>query len=213
YSRSYPSTVKPMMQLVDMAPGVSRIATTNMMMTKRGPIFLSDTAINPNPSADDLAKIALMTAKTVRLFGMEPVIAMASFSNFGSSQDKSAQKVAEAVAYLHKYYPDLIVDGEIQADFALNPEMLMKKFPFSKLAGKKVNTLIFPNLESANIIYKMMKELDKSVSIGPIMMGLDKPVHIFQLGASVGEMVNMAAVAVVDAQEKEKKNRAIKVNF
>jgi len=213
YSRSYPSTVKPMMQLIDKAPGVSRIATTNMMMTKRGPIFLSDTAINPNPTADDLAKIALMTAKTVRLFGMEPVIAMVSFSNFGSSQDKSAQKVAEAVAYLHKYYPDLIVDGEIQADFALNSEMLQKKFPFSKLAGKKVNTLIFPNLEAANINYKMLKELDKSVSIGPIMMGMDKPVHIFQLGASVGEMVNMAAVAVVDAQEKEKRNKAIKVNF
>jgi len=213
YSRSYPSTVKPMMQLIDKAPGVSRIATTNMMMTKRGPIFLSDTAINPNPTADDLAKIALMTAKTVRLFGMTPVIAMVSFSNFGSSQDKSAQKVAEAVAYLHKYYPDLIVDGEIQADFALNSEMLQKKFPFSKLAGKKVNTLIFPNLEAANINYKMLKELDKSVSIGPIMMGMDKPVHIFQLGASVEEMVNMAAVAVVDAQEKEKKNKAIKVNF
>lgn len=213
YSRSYPSVVKPMMQLIDKAPGVSRIATTNMMMTKRGPIFLSDTAINPNPTADDLAKIALMTAKTVRLFGMEPVIAMVSFSNFGSSNDKSAQKVAEAVSYLHKYYPDLIVDGEIQADFALNAEMLQKKFPFSKLAGKKVNTLIFPNLESANINYKMLKELDNVVSIGPIMMGMDKPVHIFQLGASVEEMVNMAAVAVVDAQEKEKKNKSIKVNF
>ncbi|MEZ0005297.1 malate dehydrogenase (oxaloacetate-decarboxylating)(NADP+) [Flavobacterium sp. 28YEA47A] len=213
YSRSYPSVVKPMMQLIDKAPGVSRIATTNMMMTKRGPIFLSDTAINPNPTADELAKIALMTAKTVRMFGMEPVIAMVSFSNFGSSNDAGARKVAEAVAYLHKYYPDLIVDGEIQADFALNSEMLQKKFPFSKLAGKKVNTLIFPNLEAANINYKMLKELDKSVSIGPIMMGMDKPVHIFQLGASVEEMVNMAAVAVVDAQEKEKKQKSIKVNF
>ena len=213
YSRSYPSVVKPMMQLIDKAPGVSKIATTNMMMTKRGPIFLSDTAINPNPTADELAKIALMTAKTVRMFGMEPVIAMVSFSNFGSSNDEGARKVAEAVAYLHKYYPDLVVDGEIQADFALNSEMLQQKFPFSKLAGKKVNTLIFPNLESANINYKMLKELDKSVSIGPIMMGMDKPVHIFQLGASVEEMVNMAAVAVVDAQEKEKKQKSIKVNF
>ncbi|WP_306564831.1 NADP-dependent malic enzyme [Flavobacterium lindanitolerans] len=213
YSRSYPSVVKPMMQLIDKAPGVSKIATTNMMMTKRGPIFLSDTAINPNPTADELAKIALMTAKTVRMFGMEPIIAMVSFSNFGSSNDEGARKVAEAVAYLHKYYPDLVVDGEIQADFALNSEMLQQKFPFSKLAGKKVNTLIFPNLESANINYKMLKELDKSVSIGPIMMGMDKPVHIFQLGASVEEMVNMAAVAVVDAQEKEKKQKSIKVNF
>lgn len=203
YSRSYPSTVKPIMQLIDRAPGVSRIATTNMMLTKRGPIFLSDTAINPNPSAEDIAKIALMTAHTVRMFGMEPVLALVSFSNFGSSTDPSAVKVREAAAILHNNYPDLIVDGEIQADFALNPEMLKDKFPFSKLAGKKVNTLIFPNLESANITYKLLKELDRVVSIGPIMMGMDKPVHIFQLGASVEEMVNMAAVAVVDAQEKE----------
>lgn len=210
YSRSYPAVVKPIMQLIGKAPGVTRIATTNMMMTKRGPIFLSDTAINPDPSADDLAKIALMTARTVRMFGMEPVVAMVSFSNFGSSSDRSANKVREAVAFLHKNYPELIVDGEVQADFALNPDMLKDKFPFSKLAGKKVNTLIFPNLESANITYKLLKELNKVVSIGPIMLGMDKPVHIFQLGASVEEMVNMAAVAVVDAQEKEKRLKIAK---
>jgi len=213
YSRSYPSVVKPIMSLIDKAPGVTRIATTNMMMTSRGPMFLSDTAINPDPTADDLAKIALMNAKTVRMFGMEPVIAMVSYSNFGSSDSPSAIKVREAVAYLHKYYPDLIVDGEIQADFALNPEMLKNKFPFSKLAGKKVNTLIFPNLEAANINYKMLKELYQVDSIGPIMLGLDKPVHIFQLGASVEEMVNMAAVAVVDAQEKEKRYKSIQVSI
>lgn len=210
YSRSYPSTVKPIMQLIEKAPGVTRIATTNMMLTKRGPIFLSDTAINPEPTADDLAKIALMTARTVRMFGMEPVLAMVSFSNFGSSSDRSAVKVRQAVDFLHQNYPDLIVDGEIQADFALNPDMLRDKFPFSKLAGKKVNTLIFPNLEAANITYKLLKELDKVVSIGPIMLGMDKPVHIFQLGASVEEMVNMAAVAVVDAQEKEKRLKIAK---
>ncbi len=210
YSRSYPSTVKPIMQLIEKAPGVSKIATTNMMLTKRGPMFLSDTAINPDPTAEDIAKIALMTARTVRMFGMEPVLAMVSFSNFGSSTDQSAVKVREAVAYLHKNYPELIVDGEIQADFALNPEMLKDKFPFSKLAGKKVNTLIFPNLDAANITYKLLKELDNVVSIGPIMLGMDKPVHIFQLGASVEEMVNMAAVAVVDAQEKEKRLKMTK---
>jgi len=205
FSRSYPSTVKPVMQVIERAHGISRIATTNMMLTKRGPIFLSDTAINPDPSAEDLAKIAIMTAKTVRMFGMEPVVAMVSFSNFGSSTHPNAVKVRKAVDILHNEYPDLIVDGEIQADFALNPEMLKDKFPFSKIAGKKVNTLVFPNLESANITYKLLKELDKVVSIGPIMMGMDKAVHIFQLGASVEEMVNMAAVAVVDAQEKEKR--------
>ncbi|MDD3003362.1 NADP-dependent malic enzyme [Flavobacterium sp.] len=205
YSRSYPSVIKPMMQLIDKAPGISLIATANMMMTNRGPMFLSDTAINPSPTAEDLAKIALMTAKTVRMFGMEPVMAMVSYSNFGSSESPNVNKVRDAVAYLHKFYPDLIVDGEIQADFALNPEMIQKKFPFSKIAGKKVNTLIFPNLESANITYKLLKELYKTDSIGPIILGMDKPVHIFQLGASVEEMVNMAAVAVVDAQEKEKR--------
>ena len=210
YSRSYPSVIKPMMQLIDKAPGISLFATANVMMTNRGPMFLSDTAINPNPSADDLAKIALMTAKTVKMFGMEPVMAMVSYSNFGSSDSPNVHKIREAVTYLHKYYPDLIVDGEIQADFALNPEMHLKKFPFSKLAGKKVNTLIFPNLESANITYKLLKELYNTDSIGPIILGMDKPVHIFQLGASVEEMVNMAAVAVVDAQEKGKRKNAIR---
>jgi malate dehydrogenase (oxaloacetate-decarboxylating)(NADP+) len=210
YSRSYPNVVKPVMELIDKQQGVSRIATTNIMNTKRGPLFLSDTAINPNPSAEELAKIALMTAKTVRLFGIEPVIAMISFSNFGSSSSDSPIKVRQAVKILHENYPDLIVDGEIQTDFALNSDMLKSKFPFSKLANKKVNTLIFPNLDAANITYKMLKELDKVVSIGPIMMGLDKPVHIFQLGASVEEMVNMAAVAVVDAQEKLKNKLKVK---
>lgn len=206
HSRSYPSVVKPMLQLIDKAPGVSIVATTNLMMTARGPMFLSDTAININPSADELAKIAIMTANAAKMFGIEPVIAMVSFSNFGSSSNVGASKVREAVAYLHKNHPELIVDGEIQADFALNHEMLEKKFPFSKLAGKKVNTLIFPNLESANITYKLLKELNNVESIGPIMLGMGKPVHVFQLGARVEEMVNMAAIAVIDAQEKEKNN-------
>ncbi len=211
HSRSYPSVVKPMLQIIEKAPGASLVATANMMMTSRGPMFLSDTAININPSADDLAKIAVMTAKTAKMFGVEPVIAMVSYSNFGSSTNPGASKVREAVAYLHKNHPELIIDGEIQADFALNPELLQEKFPFSKLAGKKVNTLIFPNLESANITYKLLKELNKVDSIGPIMLGMGKPVHIFQLGASVEEMVNMSAIAVIDAQEKQiKKNNSTK---
>lgn len=205
YSRSYPSVVKPMLQLIDKAPGVSLVATTNLMITNRGPMFLSDTAINTNPTAEELAKIAIMTAKAAKMFGIEPVIAMISFSNFGSSVNDSASKVSKAVEYLHTNHPDMIIDGEIQADFALNPEMLTAKFPFSKLAGKKVNTLIFPNLEAANITYKLLKELNKIDSIGPIMLGMGKPVHLFQLGASVEEMVNMAAIAVIDAQEMEKK--------
>ncbi len=207
YSRSYPNAIKPILHLIDKAPGIDKIATTNLLLTKRGPMFLSDTAINPNPTSEELARIALMTAKTVRMFGLEPIVAMVSFSNFGSSPLESPQKVKKAVEILHRDYPDLIVDGDIQVDFALNPDMLKETFPFSKLVGKKVNTLIYPNLESANISYKSIKELYEVDSVGPIILGLEKPVHIFQMGASVEEMVNMAAVAVVDAQEKQKRKR------
>lgn len=204
YSRSYPTVVKPMLELIGTAKGVQKIATTNLMLTERGPMFLSDTSINIDPSARELAKIAQMTALTVKMFGFEPNIAMLSYSNFGSSNHEKAQKVRDAVAYLHKYYPDITVDGDVQSDFGLNKKMLSEKFPFSKLAGKEVNTLVFPNLDAANITYKLMKELNKADSIGPIMLGMSKPVHIIQLGASVDEMINMAAVVVVDAQEKEK---------
>ena len=207
YSRAYPTVVKPMLELIGMAKGVTRVAATNLMNTSRGPLFISDTSINIDPSAKDLAKIAQMTARTVQLFGMDPVMAMVSYANFGSSKDPRAKKVKDAVTYLHRFFPDLVVDGELQADFALNKEMLQSKFPFSKLAGKKVNTLIYPDLDSANSTYKLIKELNNVDSIGPILMGMKKPVHVLQLGASVEEMVNMAAVAVVDAQEKEKKTK------
>ena len=205
YSSNYPSVVKPMIELIGMSKGVTRIATTNLMMTERGPMFLSDTSINLDPPAKDLAKIAIMTANAVKMFGLNPVVAMVSYSNFGSSNYDNATKIREAVSYLHRNHPDLIVDGELQTDFALNKELLQEIFPFSKLAGKKVNTLIFPNLDAANITYKLLKELNKADSIGPIMMGMKKPVHILQLGASVDEIVNMTAIAVVDAQHKGKK--------
>ncbi|GAL62898.1 NADP-dependent malic enzyme [Algibacter lectus] len=204
YSRNYPTVVKPMLELIGLAKGISRAATTNLMMTKRGPLFLSDTSINIDPTAKDLAKITQMTSKVVQMFGLEPVMAMVSYSNFGSSINDRASKVREAVSFLHRHYPEMIVDGELQTDFALNDEMLREKFPFSKLVGKKVNTLIFPNLDSANITYKLLKELNEAESIGPIMMGMRKPVHILQLGANVDEIVNMAAIAVIDAQHKEK---------
>lgn len=205
YSRSYPSVVKPILELIGLDKGVTRIAATNLLMTQRGPMFLSDTSINIDPDSKDLATIANMTATTVKMFGIEPVVAMISFSNFGSSQHPNAKKVREAVTYLHKFYPNLMVDGELQTDFALNNEMLQDMFPFSKLAGKKVNTLIFPNLDSANITYKLLKELNKADNIGPIMMGLKKPAHILQLDASVDEIVNMTAIAVIDAQKKQKR--------
>ena len=135
---------------------------------------------------------------------MEPVMAMVSYSNFGSSENDNASKVREAVAYLHRHFPELAVDGELQTDFALNDAMLRERFPFSKLVGKKVNALVFPSLDAANITYKLLKELNDAESIGPIMMGMRKPVHILQLGASVDEIVNMTAISVIDAQQKEK---------
>ena len=204
YSRSYPVTFKPIIETIGKAKGIKKVATTNLMITNKGPLFFSDTSINIEPSSKELATIAKMTSETVRMFGIKPVIAMVSYSNFGSNSHPSALKVNDAVKYLHKYYPELDIDGEIQTDFALNREMLKDRFGFSKLSGKKVNTLIFPNLDSANTNYKLVKELDKALSIGPIMMGMSKAAHITQLGASVDEIVNMSALAVVDAQKKLK---------
>tara|TARA_R110002073_G_scaffold40547_5_gene115250 strand:+ start:403008 stop:405281 length:2274 start_codon:yes stop_codon:yes gene_type:complete len=204
YSRNYASVIKPMLELIGTAKGVTRVAASNLMLTKRGPMFLADTTININPTAKHLAKISQLTASLAKMFGIKPNIAMLSYSNFGASHSENSTKIAEAINYIHRYFPGVVVDGELQADFALNPELLKKEFPFSKLVDKKVNVLIFPNLDSANISYKMMKELYEAESIGPIMMGMKKPAHILQLGSSVDEMVNMAAVAVIDAQEKAK---------
>ena len=208
YSRAYPTVVKPIFEVIGKASNVKKVATVNILTTERGPMFLADTAINIDPTAEELADIAQMTANVATTFGFDPVMAMLSYSNFGSSVHPHATKVREAVGILHAKKPDLVVDGDIQSDFALNTDLLQSKFPFSKLAGKKVNTLIFPNLESANITYKLMKELNKSDSIGPIIMGLSKSVHILQLGASVNEIVNMTAVAVIDVQEREKRKKA-----
>ena len=205
YSRNYASVIKPVLDVVGKDKGVSKIAATNMMLTDRGPIFISDTSINIDPTAKELAKIGFMTSEIVKMFGIKPVMAMLSYTNFGSSKHPNAGKVTDAVAYLHRYYPDLVVDGPLQSDFALNREMLEERYPFSEIAKKNVNTLIFPNLESANITYKLMKELNKNQSVGPILLGLKEPIHVLQLGASVDEIVNMAAVAVIDAQQKQKR--------
>ena len=204
YSRNYRSVVKPILETISRAKGVSKVAATNLMLTKSGPLFLSDTTINVEPSSKELAKIAQMTGHMAGLFGIEPIIALLSFSNFGSSRFSQAKKVTEAVSILHRSNPNLVVDGPIQSDFALNKELLHKVFPFSSLKNKKVNVLVFPNLDAANITYKLMKELNEALSIGPILMGLSEPIHVLQLGASVDEIVNMAAVAVIDAQSKNK---------
>lgn len=208
YSRAYPTVVKPILEVIGRAANVKKVSTVNIMITDRGPLFLADTSINIDPNAEEIAEIAQMTANVASTFGFEPVMALLSYANFGSSSHPHAKKVRDAVKILHEKNPELCVDGEIQTDFALNRELHQSKFPFSKLAGRKVNTLIFPNLESANITYKLLKELNKADSIGPIMVGLRKSVHIMQLGASVDEIVNMTAVAVIDAQEREKRKKA-----
>jgi malate dehydrogenase (oxaloacetate-decarboxylating)(NADP+) len=208
YSKAYPRVVTPVFEVIGRATGVKRVATVNIMNTQRGPMFLADTSINIDPNAEEIAEIAQMTANVAATFGFRPVMALASYANFGSSQHPNAEKVREAVKILHEKNPELVVDGELQIDFALNQDLHKSRFPFSKLAGKRVNTLIFPNLESANITYKLLKEFNRADSIGPIMVGLKKSVHVMQLGASVDEIVNMAAVAVIDAQEREKRKRA-----
>ena len=204
YSRNYRSVVKPILETISKAKGVSKVAATNLMLTKSGPLFLTDTTINVEPTSKELAKIAQMTSHMAGLFGIEPVIALLSFSNFGSSRFSQAKKVTEAVSILHRSNPNLVVDGPIQSDFAINKNLLNKVFPFSVLKNKKVNILVFPNLDAANITYKLMKELNDALSIGPILMGLSEPIHVLQLGASVDEIVNMSAVAVIDAQSKNK---------
>ncbi len=204
FTRSYPTVAKPMIELIGKIKGIKKVAATNLMLTRRGPFFLSDTAMNINPTSKELAEIAIMTNNAMKLFGLKPNLAMVSYSNFGSSVSESSIKIREAVSYLHRFYPEIIIDGELQADFALNSKMRSEKFPFSKLQGKKVNGLIYPNLESANISYKLLKELKQVGSVGPIIMGLNKPVHLIQLGASVDEIVNMVCIAVVDAQDRQK---------
>jgi len=208
YTRAYPTVVKPIFELIGKAQNVKKVATVNIMTTDRGPLFLADTAINIDPTPEVLAEIAQMTANVATTLGFDPIMAMLSYSNFGSSSHSNALKVRKAVEIVHAKNPNLLVDGELQSDFALNMELLQSKFPFSKLAGKKVNTLIFPNLESGNITYKLLKELHKSESIGPIIMGLSKAVHIVQLGASVNEIVNMTAIAVIDVQERQKRKNS-----
>ncbi len=202
-TRKYSDTIRPALQVIGKDDGVNKIAGMYLIFTKKGPFFLADTTINFNPSVEDLVDITLLTAKIIKRFRIEPRIAMLSYSNFGSSDGEDAVKMRKAVEYLHQNYPDLIVDGEIQANFALNRELRSEIFSFSELGNKKTNTLIFPNLSSGNIAYKLMQEMGGYEAVGPILLGMKKPVHILQLGSSVREIVNMVAVAVTDAQTRE----------
>ena len=202
-SRNYPSTLRPALQIIGTEDGVDKVAGMFILNTKKGTLFLADTTININPTDNELANIAMLTAKTVRRFNVVPRLALLSYSNFGSSMNPSVAKITRALKIVKDKEPNLVIDGEIQADFALNKDKRQQIFPFSDLTDN-ANTLIFPNLESGNIAYKMMQEFDDVEAIGPILIGMKKPVHILQLGCSVREIVNMVTIAVIDAQTKRK---------
>lgn len=201
-TRSYRSTVKPLLQIIGLEKDVKTAAGMYILNTKRGPMFLADTTVNLNPNANQIAEITINVAKTIRKLKVQPKIALLSYSNFGSSPGPDSEKMAEAVGVLHTDHPTLIVDGEIQANFALNSDLLVEKFPFSTLINKEVNTLIFPNLSAGNISYKLLQQMTDSDAIGPILIGMRKSIHVLQLGASVREIINMVKVAVIDAQNK-----------
>ena len=203
-TRKYPDTIRPGLQIIGTQPGIMRVAGMYIIVNKRGPFFFADTTININPTAEELVDITLMTASAVKKFGIVPRIALLSYSNFGSSDGEESRKVRKAVAILHEKYPDLVVDGEMQANFALNTELIGEQFPFSELGKNSANTLIFPNLSSGNIAYKLMQEMGGSEAIGPVLLGLNKSMHILQLGSSVREIINMITISVVDAQSKKK---------
>lgn len=202
-TRKYPDTIRPALQIIGVQEGVRKVAGMYIMITKKGPVFFADTTINSNPSSEDLAGIALLVSTALQKMNFKPRIAMLSFANFGSTNHEESKIVRNAVAILHKSHPDLCVDGEMQANFALNPQMLRDNFPFSKLAAEGANTLIFPNLAAGNIAYKLLQEIGGAEAIGPVLLGMKKPVHILQLGSSVREIVNMVTIAVVDAQSRK----------
>ena len=205
-TRNYAEAIRPALQVIGMEEGVKKIAGMYMLLTKRGPLFLADTTVNFNPTAEELADITLLVAKEVRSFNLTPRIAMLSYSNFGSSDSPEARLVAQAKDIVKAKDPTLIIDGEMQASLAFNQEILRDNYPFSDLVDQEVNTLIFPNLAAGNIAYNLMKEIGGADAVGPILLGLKKPVHVLQLGSSVRSIYNMALIAVIDAQLKCKNN-------
>ncbi|MBM3168968.1 MAG: NADP-dependent malic enzyme [Bacteroidetes bacterium] len=201
-TRDYPKTILPSLQAIGVKKGVNRVAGMYIMNTPRGPYFFADATVNLNPTAEELVDIIGLTAEAVKFFNMVPKIALLSYSNFGSAQGDIPAKMAKATALAKEKYPELIIEGEMQANVALNQEIQREIYPFSILSkkGNEVNTLIFPDLASSNIAYKLLAELGKSEAIGPILLGMNKPVHVLQLGSSIREIINMVAIAVVDAQ-------------
>lgn len=210
-TRNYSEAIRPAIQIIGTETGVKKIAGMYLMMTKKGPIFLADTTVNYHPTAEELADITLMVAKEVRTFGITPRIAMLSYSNFGSSISPEAKLVAQATQIVKDRSPNLIIDGEMQGFLAFNKEILKDNYPFSSLVDENVNVLIFPNLSAGNVAYNLLKELADAEAIGPILLGIKKPVHVLQLGSSVRNIVNMAYIAVLDAQLKTKTDTDVAV--
>jgi malate dehydrogenase (oxaloacetate-decarboxylating)(NADP+) len=207
-SKNYPDTIRPALQTIGLETGSKRVAGMYIMMTKKGPLFLADTTVNFNPTAEELADIAMMVSKEVKNFGIVPNVAMLSYSNFGSSNSPEAKLVATAREIVKQKEPSLVIDGEMQANVAFNKEILKDNYPFSELVGKDVNVLIFPNLASGNVTYNLLQEIGGAEAIGPVLLGLNKPVHILQLGSHVRSIYNMVLIAVVDAQSKCKRKKA-----
>lgn len=201
YSKNYRTVLKPVLELIEKDKGVDRVAAMMMILSDKKPYFFADTSINQNPTAEEMANIAKMAEVTIKSFAIEPRIAMLSYENFSSNAEIS-KKVAKAVEILHQKYPNMIVDGEIQPDFAMSADHL-QDYPFSKLGDTPANTFIFPNLESANLSYKIIRGMKVAQVVGPILMGLSQPVHVLQMRASVDEIVNLATIAVLDAQMRE----------
>jgi malate dehydrogenase (oxaloacetate-decarboxylating)(NADP+) len=199
-TKDYPKTILPSLQIIGTAEGVNRVAGMYIITNKKGTYFFADTTVNLNPDAQQLAEIIELTAHGVKFFDIDPRIAVLSYSNFGSSAGEIPEKTRLAVKLAREKNPDLVVEGDIQANVALNTEIQQETYPFSALSKQGANTLIFPNLASGNIAYKLLMEIGGAEAIGPILLGMKKPVHILQLGSSIREIVNMAAIAVVDAQ-------------
>jgi malate dehydrogenase (oxaloacetate-decarboxylating)(NADP+) len=202
-TKNYPSTVKPALQILGKEEGIEKVAGMYIMLSNKGTLFFSDTTVNINPTTEDIVDITKLTYDAVKKFNVKPRIALLSYSNFGSSDGETPNKMSDARKILKEKYPFMVVDGDIQANIALNQKLLQQNFPFSELCGEPVNTFIFPKLAAGNIAYKMLQELGAAEAIGPVLLGLKKSAHILQLGSSVREIVNMVIVAVVDAQSKE----------
>jgi malate dehydrogenase (oxaloacetate-decarboxylating)(NADP+) len=198
-TQSYPDTIRPFLQTVGCRPGVT-IAGVYMMLFKERILFFADTTVNIDPSASDLADIAIHCASAARFFDIEPKVAMLSFSNFGSNNHPNAQKAREAVRLVKLRRPDILVDGEMQADTAVVGDIVANDFPFCDIKGG-ANVLIFPDLQSANICYKLMQRLGGAEAIGPILLGMNKPINVLQRTAEVDEIVNMAMITVLEIRE------------